>query len=120
MLFTSIMASKSVKHGAYIARFDRRSRAGRCLSQIESELVAALGGSPSPQQILILQRAAVKAVRCALLEKELIKQGGLSCFVEKHYLAFSRSLREDLRCLGLQRQERPVQELTEYVKEAYG
>ena len=66
------MAKNNVKHGAFIARYDGRTVAGRALGQIESALCTALGGDPTPQQLLILQRAAVKAVRCALLEKELI------------------------------------------------
>jgi len=107
-------------HGGFVQRYDKRTIEGRALGQIEAALVTALGGDPSPQQLLIVQRVSIKALKCSLLEKALIKQGGLSPFSEKHYLAFSRSLREDLRSLGLRRKERHVKELTDYVKETYG
>ena len=116
------MGSQNGKtHKAYLSRFDRRTVEGRMLSQIEAGLAAALGGSPSPQQILILQRASIKAIRCALMEKEMLrKKGRVAPSVEKRYLSFARSLREDLRTLGLKKQGAPVPELSKYVKEAYG
>ena len=108
-------------HRAYIQRFDARTREGRTLNQIESALVSALGGAPSPQQILILQRASIKAIRCALIEKEMLRKGGkVAPSLEKRYLSFARSLREDLRTLGLKRKAAPVPELTTYVEETYG
>ena len=108
-------------HRAYLSRYDGRTVEGRMLSQIEAGLAAALGGTPSPQQILILQRASIKAIRCALIEREMLKKGGkVAPSLEKRYLSFARSLREDLRTLGLKRKAAPVPELQTYVKEAYG
>lgn len=108
-------------HRAYLQRYDRRTREGRTLGQIEAGLAAALGGAPSPQQILILQRASIKAIRCALIEREMLKKGGrVAPSLEKRYLSFARSLREDLRTLGLKRKAAPVPELSRYVEEAYG
>jgi len=108
-------------HKGYLQRFDGRTREGRSLSEIESALVSALGGTPSPQQILILQRASIKAIRCALIEKEMLKKGGkVAPSLEKRYLSFARSLREDLRTLGLKRRAAPVPELTTYVEKTYG
>ena len=52
-----------MKHGGCIQRYDGRTTPGKALRQIESELVSALGGNLTAQQILLLQRAAVKAVR---------------------------------------------------------
>ena len=107
-------------HGGFVQRFDKRTIEGRALGQIEAALVTALGGDPSPQQLLIVQRVSIKALRCALLEKELVRTGcRLSRSTEKQYLAFSRSMREDLRTLGLKRQSKPVQGLASYIRDNY-
>ena len=58
----------AVTHGAYVQQFDGRTRAGKLQRQVEGALVSALGGDPSPQQVLLLQRVAVKAMRCSLIE----------------------------------------------------
>ena len=78
---------------------------------VERELVSALG-DPSPQETLILKRAAMKAYRCWRLEEEILeKDGEISETLEQHYLRWSRELREDLKVLGLQRRAKPVQDL---------
>ena len=83
--------------------------------------MAALGGDPSPQQVLILQRCSVKALRCAIAEREILKRDGdVSENVEKHYLRWARELREDLRLLGLERRARDSTDLKTYLKENYG
>lgn len=110
----------AVRHGAYVQVFDGRTRAGKLQRQVEAALVTAMGGDPSPQQVLILQRAAVKAIRCSLLEGHILSAKKTSITAERHYLAWARELRLDLQALGLQRQARPVPDLEQYVQEAYG
>ena len=60
-----------VRHGAYMQVFDARTRLlGKAQRQVEAALITSLG-DPSPQETLLVQRAAVKAVRCWALEGEL-------------------------------------------------
>lgn len=109
----------AVRHGAYIKRYDRRTVVGRQAAQIEAALTTALGDNPSPQEILIIQRVAVKSVRCAIIERELFSQDSVSPELERNYLRWSRELRADLKLLGLKRIEK-VLNLDTYVEGKYG
>lgn len=84
----------AVKHGGYrkLTSIDRRSREGKILSEIESALVTALGGNPSPQEILIIKRAAVKALRCAALEDEIVQDRNIPERLPNDYLRWAREL----------------------------
>ncbi len=110
----------AVRHGAYSRRFGANSKQGRIVRWVEQELVSALG-DPSPQETLILKRAAMKAYRCWLLEEQILdKDGEVSETLERHYLRWSRELREDLKTLGLERRAKSVQDLDAYLSENYG
>ncbi len=109
-----------VKHGAYREprKLDGRSREVRFVAEVESALATALGGDPSVQERLLIRRAAVKSMRLALMESELLKRGSdVSETLGRDYLRWSRELREDLRLLGLERRAKPVIDLEEYKKE---
>ena len=92
---------------------------GKMQRDIEAEVAAALGGAPSPQQLLIIQRLAVKAIRCACLEREILREVDqkrtVSAETDQCYLRYSRELRADLNLLGLSRQQKPVVNLQEYL-----
>lgn len=110
----------AVRHGAYLQRVDGRTRFGKAQRQIEAALVGALGGDPSPQEIIILQRAAMKTIRCWTIERELLSNKAAAFTLEAHYLRWARELREDLKALGLKRQPKPVEDLETYVTRTYG
>ena len=60
----------------------------------------------------------MKAYRCWVLEEEILhRDGELSETLERHYLRWSRELREDLKTLGLERRAKPVQDLGSYLAE---
>lgn len=106
------------RHNAYLSGYgDGRTRFGKWRREIEAELVQALGGKLSPQQILLVQRVTTKAIRCRLLEEELLKQVDVSVETEKRYLRLARELRQDLKLLGLDEQPAPTESLTDYLKE---
>ena len=80
----------AVRHGAYSRQFAPTSKQGRMVRWVERELVSALG-DPTPQETLLLKRAAMKAYRCWVLEEEILdKEGELSKTLERHYLRWSR------------------------------
>jgi hypothetical protein len=83
---------------------------------VENELVSAIG-NPSPQQLLLIRRASVKAIRCALAERRILDDGS-SDSLQNDYLKWSRELRLDLKTLGLSsyRQEK-VLDLGEYLEQ---
>ena len=94
---------------------------GKMKRDIEAQVAAALGGDPSPQQLLIIQRLAVKAIRCACLEREILRKvaenGAVSADTDQRYLRYSLELRADLKLLGLSQQQEPVVNLQEYLSQ---
>ena len=111
---------KRAKHGAYreLKKLDGRSREVRFVAEVESALATALGGDPSVQERLLLRRVAVKSMRLALMESELLKgSSDVSETLARDYLRWSREIREDLRLLGLKRRAKPLINLEEYKKE---
>ena len=70
----------ALQHGGYrdlsAEKLDHRTREAKVLAQIEGELMMALGGEPSPQEILLIKQAAVKAVRVALVGQHLLTANG--------------------------------------------
>jgi hypothetical protein len=109
----------AVKHSVYVKRYDGRTTLGKTLRGIESTLASALG-DPSPQKILILQRVAVKAVRCAAIENELLRKKRTAPTLENHYLRWARELREDLKTLGLERRAKDVIDAKGWAEKKYG
>ena len=107
------------KHHCYVRIFDGRTREARAIQQIESELTAALGNDLSPMEALIVQRVAVKALRCRLAEAVIVV-GDASPSLENDYLKWARELRSDLQVIGFRRRAKPVQSLEAYVEEKYG
>ena len=102
---------------------DGRTREAKAIHQIQAELVTALGGDPTPQQTILLQRIAVKSLRCFLSEVEILKcnsDGQKRERLEHDYLSWSNSLRADLSLLGLERRARPVMDLQTYLEESHG
>lgn len=109
----------AVTHGTYrnLTSLDRRTKLSKALEHIQAQLSFALGNDITPQQALLIQRASFKAIRCALAEAEIIRNGeNISPELERNYLRYSGSLRDDLRLLGLERKQKQIQDLTAYVQ----
>jgi len=110
--------SRALSHGVYSEltpqSLDGRSKVAKTLRAINRFLVAELGGEPSTQEMLIIERASFKAVKCILAEIAMLNGNGNG--FEGHYLAWSNSLRLDLCTLGLERRQKEVTDLTEYIQ----
>ena len=108
-------------HGAYrnLTALDGRTKEARLMAEVEAALVNSLGGDPSPQQIILIQRIAVKSLRCYLSEREFLRNRSQSR-LETDYLSWANSLRADLQLLGMERRSRPIVNLHDYTKENYG
>ncbi len=102
----------AAKHLAYSKKFTPTSPQGRLVQWIEAKLIEGIP-DPSPQEALILKRAAVKAFRCHMMEKEILRRDGdLPESLGRDYLSWSKSLREDLRLLGLKRRSKNITDIT--------
>jgi len=109
----------AVKHGAYVQKWDGRTREARILERTQAGLISDLGGAEniSVQQLLLIQRCSMKDLKCGLIEAEMLKSNGETGErLEQHYLRWSRELRSDLVVLGLERKARPVQGLQQYLE----
>ena len=106
----------NTRHGAQILRYDCRTREGRTIRAIEAARPDALGGNPSLQQVILIQRASVKALGCHPFERPWL-DGGAPESLWDEYLRWSNSLPSDLQLLGLERRAEPVQSIQTYLKE---
>ena len=94
---------------------------GKDAARHRSRSCSCPGRSPVTQQLLIIQRVAVKAIRCACLEQEILRKvdqkRSVSADTDQRYLRYSRELRADLKLLGLSQQQQPVVNLQEYLSQ---
>ena len=97
-----------------LSTLDKRTKAGRVFRQAVADLSAHVGGSPSAAERLIIQSAAVKAVRVYLLSEKLLS--GASVDDDNNTLAWLNSMRQDLTALGLDSRLKDVTpSLTDYL-----
>ena len=112
--------TRAVLHGAQsqfsLSSLDGRTRLARTWQAVESELVSALGGDPTPQQRILIGRVCFKLLRCHLYEAAFLNGRGKP--QEEKYLALANSLRLDLQALGLERREKRVVDLNAYLQGA--
>jgi len=111
----------AVKHGGYTdltpESLDGRTKIARTLREVEATLATALG-DPSPQEVILIRRASVKALRCSLVEQYLLTEDrNAAQGLRDDYLRWARELRADLLALGLKRRPRDVTDLAVAFKE---
>jgi hypothetical protein len=82
---------------------DRRTSEGRFAWSIAEALADQLGGNPTPAQQLLIQAAAIKALRCEILTKLAFQQNTTeqSDLYGHNLLKWMDGLRKDLVSLGL-------------------
>lgn len=118
------MASRRKKPGPFsrdqaLSDVDRRTRPGRVMKSVTAELIAHVGDASAPQRLLV-QCAALKAVRLMLLTDQLLDGTPPSEGSDHHALAWLNSLRLDLQALGLERKSPVTVDLHAYLKEQAG
>ena len=89
-----------------LATLDRRSKAGRVYRTIEKDLVAHVGGAPSAVERLLIQSAAVKGTRLALLTEAVLD--GRDIGNDGQALAYANSFERTLIVLGLKAHVRDI------------
>jgi hypothetical protein len=108
----------AIFHGCYCnfasQSLDGRSRLAKMYKSVVGNLTSELGGEPTAHGQLLIQAAAFKSIKCRLAEIEMLRSDNQTLSV--HYLAWANSLRLDLQALGLQRRQRKVMELTDYLR----
>jgi hypothetical protein len=99
-----------------IVPYSRCSPEGLTMESIETNIARALGGDPSPQQILIIRRISMKCLHIGEMERAHLRDG---IALPKDYLSWCRELRLDLASLGMKRLATD-QSLAEYLESEYG
>jgi hypothetical protein len=84
-----------------IATLDGRCREAKLMAREIAELTVHVGGDPSAVQKRLIQRAAVLALRLALLDARSTGQAGMSEKDAREYLAWHNSYTRTLAQLGL-------------------
>ena len=98
-----------------LAKVDGRTREAHLLRQVRSELTAHVGGKPSATQRMLIERAAVLALRVGMLDRKIMDDG-MAEHASRTYLAWSNSLTRTLRELGLdETQDRPGNRLQQHL-----
>ena len=87
---------------ATLARLDGRTREGRLMRRVRSDLIAHVGGKPSATQRMLVERAVTLSLYVSKLDAKLLKNGSMTEHDSRTYLAWSNSLTRTLRELGLQ------------------
>ena len=88
------------------------------MKTVSRDLLAHIGDDVTAPQRLIVQSAALKATRLALLSDQLLTGEPPSEGSDHHALAWLNSLRLDLMALGLERRERQIINLDGYLRAA--
>lgn len=99
----------NIKHGGYSlvweqalsGQLDGRSTVVKNMNALRDQLVRDLGGDPSTQSQILIDRVVVKAFRLQALEAAMMD--GRAEKAEVFYISLSNSLRRDLLALGLER-----------------
>jgi hypothetical protein len=98
---------------------DQRTKFAKALKSVEAELVSALGGDPTPQERILIDRVVYKLARLTLFEAATFTGEGRTESTDKVYLAWANSMRLDLQALGFKRRQKEVADLTVYMREAH-
>jgi hypothetical protein len=99
-----------------LAAIDRRTLEGRREKEVEAELVAHVGGSPSAVQKILIARAARLTVTVELMERRLIESGEVGDLNGRQVLAWVNSLRQVLVALGVEKPEAQVPRLADILR----
>lgn len=102
------VAHAGIEQPAKLARLDRRTREGRRLQEIQRDLLAGIGGEPTPAQKYLIERTAVDLLRLELYDVEMAL-GTLSDHGARVCHALRNTVRlalRDLHGLGRQRPEK--------------
>jgi hypothetical protein len=84
-----------------IATIDGRTREGRFIRDVRSDLLSHVGGRPSVTQAALIERAVMLSLHVAMMDAKAASGRVLSEHDSRTYLAWSNALARTLRQLGL-------------------
>lgn len=114
---------RPIIHGGYSTiwrkalngQVDGRTRLVKSINALRSQLTSDLGGSPSTQEKILIDRVTIKVFRLQGLETAMMEGRGEK--IENLYINMSNSMRHDLLALGLERRQKEVKTLQDILYE---
>lgn len=97
-----------------LAKLDGRRREARLMQEARAELVQHLGGSPSAVQRRLIDRAAILALRLAMMDAKA-PDGNLTERDAREYLCWNNAYVRTLGQLGLKAAPPPAPTLAEHL-----
>jgi hypothetical protein len=84
-----------------LAKLDGRTREAALMRRVRAELTAHCGGNPSFPQAVLIERAAVLALRIAQIEAKMLAGEPLTLHDNDHAIAWHNAYRRTLSAIGL-------------------
>jgi hypothetical protein len=100
-----------------LQKLDGRTKEGRLLRDVRSELVSHVGGRPSATQKALIERAVWLSLHVAQIDARMADGRALTEHDSRTYLAWSNTLTRTLRQLGLKGIDQRGPTLAEYKAE---
>jgi hypothetical protein len=85
-----------------LAKLDGRTREAALMRRVRTELTAHVGGNPTFPQRMLIDRAAVLALRIAQIERQMVTGETLSLHDNNHAIAWHNAYRRTLSAIGLE------------------
>jgi hypothetical protein len=109
----------AIKHGVWADlkgfHVDGRTRTGKWMDRLRCELIRHCGGEPTVAESILIEQIVIKTFKVHLYHVGLFKNKSFGS--KDHALAIQNSIRLDLQVLGLQRRQKKILDLDEYLKE---
>jgi hypothetical protein len=100
-----------------LTSIDGRCRVARTIREFARELVAQVGGDPTPAQRILIREASIKNARITMMADAILDRDAPDFdLTTRCYLAWSNSLRRDLEALGIKAPERKETELGQFLE----
>ncbi|MBV9826127.1 MAG: hypothetical protein JO001_10700 [Alphaproteobacteria bacterium] len=92
---------------ASLGKLDGRTREAALMRRVRAELTDHVGGSPTAPQRLLIERAAILALRCAQIDAAILADKALSLHDNNHAIAWHNAYRRTIAALGPEPPPRP-------------
>jgi hypothetical protein len=84
-----------------LVKLNRNTASGRFASDLERDLVEQLGGQPTPGQSRLIRQVVLNSLLYETLCERAIRDEDMGDLAGRQLLAWSNTIRRDLRTLGL-------------------
>ncbi|MDF3625776.1 hypothetical protein [Brytella acorum] len=100
-----------------LLKMDGRTRYARVLKKVRADLIAHVGGKPSPTQLALIERAAWITLHMTLMDGHMLQGGAPAERDARQYLAWSNTHARIMRALGLESAAASPETLSAYISE---